>query len=716
MRTRLRFKQQMSDVDCGPACLAMILDSYDYSCTVYEIRELCEKFGSALSTKSIIGAARDLGLKADLFAADMESLSDISLPCILYWGFNHFVVLKKIHGDKYTILDPSFGITNLGKSEFRKKFTGIGIQLTPTAKLAQRSAPRNTRFFDHLRTSLDAASAKTRLSVLSFIALLLQLFSLIAPLLTVYLFDVIVPAQLNDALPVVGIVIFLLSLNFWISSYLRSRAIVGLQFVVDKALLDGFFRHMLKLPNSFFIERSVGDIQSRMNSNTVVRDALSTYTVSAVIDSVFVISYFGVLFFVSPLFATVTIVLGIVQSVIYIVSVRGIRNYFASEIRSRAAYQSAVVDTIKGIHIIKGTSAEEEVLRQWGRRLDSYLLRARDRSLVDAKISSLNTALKLATPSFLLWVGVWLYFSESMSLGTLLAANSIGLMALTPLNSLTVLARQYQNLVSHIERIGEIWTHKEEDQGTEDVPTLGSGKKLEIIDMSFRYKTSSVDAINKVDLEIPFGKKIGIFGSSGSGKSTLVSLILGINTPDSGQIFIAGVDLQTILRNQYRRIVGYVAQDPYLFDSSVRKNIALLEPGAPMNKVVEAARMANIHNEILKMPMEYESRIGEGGVTLSGGQQQRLAIARVLVKQPKILVLDEATSSLDTVNESIITKNLMSLSCTQIVVSHRIGTIKNCDRIYLMDNGRVTQSGDHDSLLSESEYYRKCAESQETIA
>lgn len=707
-RQAVPFKQQMSDSDCGSACLAMVLAYYGHHRTVHETRVLVEEFGPPQSTRSLIAAGRKLGLECNLVAADLPQLAAARLPMILYWEFSHFVVLVRRVKGGYELLDPAVGQRMVTDAEFDVAFTGIAIELAPTPALAACRPKPNAAFYVYLCESLLTRAVLGHVSVVIALAIFLQLVSLLGPALTLYVVDTLMPANAIDLLVGLLPLIVIVAVNFGLLSYLRAHAIVFVQRKVDEAMLGGFMHRLLRLPADFFLDRSAGDIQSRMNSSTLVREAVSNYTVTAVLDVVMALSYLLILAYMAPIFAAVALTFAAAQLGVYLMRSGTLRTQLAAEIRDQASHQSLALEILNGILTIKGAAAEGDVERSWRARLSNYLISSELRARTDAWVIGVTSVIKVSAAPVLFWVSALLYFNGALSMGAVLALNSVAVMALVPLSSLVSIVRQIQSVRANAERLADIWLHGIERAELPDAPPLGEVASIILDNVTYRYASSRQPALDGVSLEIRAGRKIGIVGPSGSGKSTLASLILGFYRPLSGSVRVGGHDLNTHDLARYRQAIGYVTQTPFLLNGSLRRNIALGQPELSLDEIATAARVADAHSFIEQLPMKYETRAGESGVNLSGGQRQRLCIARAVAAAPALLILDEATSSLDSGSEASVSLALRGLACAQLIITHRLSTVRDCDDIYVLEAGRITAHGAHAELLRDSDFYRAC--------
>jgi ATP-binding cassette, subfamily B, bacterial len=701
MRRTIPFIRQMEYADCGAACLAMVLGYFGKRVDLRELRDMTDAGRDGVTALSVVNAARAYGLRVRGVRADLDDLRHLPRGSILHWEFSHFVVFERATRKGIRVVDPAQGRRFVSMDDLRHAYTGIAILCEPSDAFdrGRTGAKGNWRY---LRPMLRQSRSMVRVITTS---LVLRLAALALPLLTVLVVDEIVPRDDHHLLLVLTAgVALVIGYNF-LSAFLRANLLLELQTRLDLGLTMGFIDHLVKLPYSFFLRRSSGDLMMRLQSNTSVRDILASGTMSAILDGAFATLYLALLFVISPVLALVVLVLALLEVSVMVLSWRRNQRLMSRSLQAQADAQSCAYELLAGIETLKASGAEHRAVDRWGGLFTDQINIDLNRGRLGAAVSSVMSTLQIAAPLVILMVGAFQVLAGHISLGTMLSASALGAGFLQPLSTMVSSGLQLQMLGSYMQRINDVLDTPSEQHGANVRPAPRLSGRIRADNVSFSYGSLAPLVVNGVCLEIQPGQHIGIVGRSGSGKSTLAHLLLGLYQPTSGHIEFDGLNLSGLDAGSVRRQLGIVTQRPYVFASSVRENIALTNPELPLEAIVEAAKIACVHDDIVAMPMGYDTLLHDGGASISGGQRQRIALARALVHQPSIVLLDEATSELDTVTERQIYRNLEALSATTIVIAHRLSTVRNGDLILVMEQGGVIEAGTHEQLLARQGAY-----------
>ncbi|MFI7520590.1 peptidase domain-containing ABC transporter [Micromonospora globbae] len=698
-RRRVPLVLQMADADCGAACLAMIARRHGVRASLAAVRDVLDIGRDGITARALLAAGPRFGLRGRAFRADAAHVGALPLPAIAHWENAHFVVVEHVSERGVRLVDPALGRRLLTPAEFAAGFSGTVLTYTrdpqsPPAPSTAGPGPiaRLRRARPLLRPFLPQLGAAFTVS------LVLQALGLALPMATTVAFDRIMPARETALMPYLALAIAALVLTQFGVAYLRSRLLVTLQARVDAALMTRLFGHLLRLPYAFFQQRSSGDLMQRLSSSILLRELVTTQVLTAVIDGVLVIAYFGVLLASDLAFAGMAAAIGVAQVVAVAVVNGRLLRLSQRHLTVQADAESALIEALNGIATVKSMGAERQVFDGWLRRYTTALDADVAQNRLSATVANITASVQLAGPLALLWLGTGRLF-DGANLGQTLGLQALAMSALTPLASLVASAQVLQSVVSHLQRLRDVFAARPEPAGDPDLPAPHLTGRISVRDVSFRYDGATPPVLHGISFDVAPGEKVAIVGPSGSGKSTLAMLLTGLYRPTTGEILFDGVPLSHIDPTALRRQFGVVLQESYLFRDSIRRNVSLVHPGIGMPAIRAAAEVAAIDQDIAAMPMGYDTQVAERGQALSGGQRQRLAIARAVAGQPAVLLLDEATSHLDVATERRVDQAISALRCTRIVVAHRLSTVRNADQILVVADGRIVERGRHEDLL-----------------
>jgi ABC-type bacteriocin/lantibiotic exporter with double-glycine peptidase domain len=699
----------MDASECGAACLTMILNYYGRKTTLSETRDRCGVGRDGLTALAIVEAARSFGLRTRAISFKDNDFKFVKLPAIVHWEFKHFLVVERWSPNQVDVVDPACGRRRLSAREFDAGFTGVVIMLEPGTQFERRHRTSQISLGDYLKQVVQSPGTIMQIVAAS---LLLQILGLGLPLLTGLVVDKIIPFGMQNVMTLVGLGMLLLVALQGVISLLRSLLLIYLQARINVEMMLNFFEHLLALPYHFFQQRSSGDLMERLGSNTVIRDTLSNQILSTFLDGSLVIVYLGVLAWRSPIFGCLVLAIGLLQVVLLLSTNYLLLDLERRTLDKRGKSSAYLIEAISGIASLKAAGAEQRSLSHWSNLFFDQLNVSLQRDSVMAILESALGSLRILSPLVLLWFGSLQVLNGSMTVGTMLALNALGLAFITPLASLVSNWQKMQLVGAHFDRIVDVIAAAPEQQIQQVHSPPALSGQIELRNVRFNYDLNGLPVLHNINLLIKPGQKVAIVGRTGSGKSTLAKLLLGLYLPSEGEILYDGFSLRHLNYREVRNQFGVVLQESTIFSGSIRDNIAFNNPSMPMEQVIAAAQAAALHDDIEQMPMKYETFVSEGGSALSGGQRQRLSIARALAHSPAILLLDEATSHLDVVTEQAVEQNLTSLNCTQVIIAHRLSTVRNANMILVINNGEIVEQGSHDQLLAFNGYYSQLIYSQ----
>ena len=703
---RYPFYAQHSVSDCGAACLVMVGRYWHKKFSLHRLRELAAVNRSGSSLKGLVTAAETIGFNTKPVKATLSQLAKQRLPAIVHWEGNHYIVVYEIKGDRVIVGDPAIGQRDLGKREFLAGWTGYALLLEPTTLLT--SDESSTTLFWQFWNLIKPHSLV--ISEVFVASVLIQLFGLITPLLTQLLLDRVVVQRSSVTLMAVGLGLLIFGLFRVAMTGLRQYLLDHTAQRIDAALIIGFIRHTFRLPLSFFESRYVGDIMARVQENDKIQRFLTGEALSILLDFLTVFVYIGLMFWYSWQMALVT--LAIVPPFVFLALIATpFLQKVSREIFGAIAKESSyLIEALTGVNTIKSMAVEQQVRWQWEELLNRSIKTSFRGQIIGNNLQIFSSTIEAVATTAILWLGAWQVIQNQLTIGQLVAFNMLLGNVIGPFKRLTILWNQLQEVIIAVERINDVFDAKPEEdleQQQRQIITSIRGH-IAFENVTFRYhRDSDRNNLENLNFEIHPGQTVALVGRSGSGKSTLAKLILGLYNPTEGRVLIDGRELTTISLRSLREQIGVVDQSNFLFGGTIRENISISHPEASLEAITEAAMQAGANEFIEKLPLGYDTPIGERGGTLSGGQCQRLAIARALLGNPRLLILDEATSNLDAESERIIQTNFNTIlkDRTTIIIAHRLSTIRNADLILVLDRGILIESGTHQELMTKRGHY-----------
>lgn len=699
------FIEQMERSECGICCLKMLVKYYKSSVSFYELQERLSVGRDGISMYNLAATAESIGFKCKAVKLTVDGMNSIPFPVILHWEKNHYVILECIKKDTYFIVDPAKGKIRLTSAEVEKGFGGYALFCDPCEELWKVKKRSKVEVWNQY-TYLLKQNRKLILSVL-LISGCLQVFTMGLPIITKFIMDALNENNVQ-IFSMLGMATFFVILFQSCFGYLRTKALIKLKNTLDLQMMSRFIQHFLSLPYKFFQLRTFGDLIFRANSNVHIREVLSSTVVTSLFDSLLIAA---MLFFAAYFSLTmgISILLLILLSIAIIMLFNPKLKQLSREtVMAQTTVQGTMSEMIYHIAAIKTTGTEEKTFENWSNHFMEYIQKYKTRDSIMNWLDTLSTGIQTIAPFIILWIGVMEFLNQRLTIGTLVAIFTMAGSLFLLVDNLVRSVSQLILLKVYLMRASDILHAKPEQDRSKQLKRLHKlFGGIELRNVTFKYSEFSEPSMKNISMSIAPGQKVAIVGPSGSGKSTLARLMIGLHQPNEGTIFIDGISLHEMDLSLLRKQIGVVSQETTIFNKTIFENVAIYHENATEKEVVKACERAGIHNEIMAMPMHYFTPVSEGGTDISGGQRQRIAIARALLREPQILLFDEATSAVDNHNEQYIHDQVRSISCTQIVISHRLNTIRDADIIIVLEKGRIVQTGRHDELLSVDGLYKE---------
>lgn len=688
-------------VDTGLIGLVMLARFHGVSADTEQLAHEYAESGQSFGIAQVLLGAKQLGLKARKVATDVGRLERTPLPALALDLDGNFFILARVDNnpDKPQILiqDPRVQRPQaLSMEEFRSRWTGELILFTSRASLAGELAK-----FDFTWFIPAVVKYRKLLGEVLLVSFVLQLFALVTPLFFQVVMDKVLVHHGRTTLDVIAFGLLVVSIFEVLMSGLRTYVFAHTTSRIDVELGARLFRHMLNLPLAYFGARRVGDTVARVRELENIRQFLTGNAITLVLDLFFSVVFIAVMLWYSG-WLTLIVVLSLPCYLgLSLVITPLLRARLHEKFNRGAENQAFLVETINGIDTVKAMAVEPQVTQHWDKQLASYISASfRTATLGTLAHEGVNLVGKLVTVTTM-WLGARLVINGDLSVGQLIAFNMLAGRVATPVMRLAQLWTDFQQTGISIQRLGDILNARTEiaNANRSTLPPIAG--RIELDQVVFRYRSDAPEVLRGVSLTIEPGEVIGIVGRSGSGKSTLTKLVQRLYLPERGRVLVDGSDLAMVDTSSLRRQIGVVLQENMLFNRSIRENIALSDPGIPIEAVIQAAKLAGAHEFILELPEGYDTPVGEHGSTLSGGQRQRIAIARALITNPRILIFDEATSALDYESERIIQNNMKAIckGRTVLIIAHRLSAVRDANRIVVMERGQIVEEGSHGELL-----------------
>nr|WP_230975224.1 peptidase domain-containing ABC transporter [Burkholderia stagnalis] len=697
-RRRLPVMLQTQAAECGLACVGMIASYHGHDLDLVSLRRRFSPSLKGATLNDVMLIASRLDLTSRALRLELDELGKLKLPCILHWDMSHFVVLKSVSRGRITIHDPAHGLRDVPLAEVSDHFTGIALELMPSPSFTRTKARESISMAKLVGSVTGIRAAFAQVLLLS---VALEVFGIVTPFYMQWVMDQVLVSADADLLTLLAIGFLLVVLFQHAVSALRAWVVTWFSSLLGVQWTANVCAHLFRLPMTYFEQRHIGDVVSRFGAINTIQSALTTQFVGALLDGVMAVVTLAMLFVYSPTLTWLVLGLFAAYGAIRWIAYRPFRQANEEQIVYAARAESNLLESIRGVQAIKLANKQEARVATYANAVVETTNKHVAIERLSIGFSTLQGVISGAGRVVLVWLAAKQVLDGQFSAGMLVAFISFADQFIARGSGLVGTLIDFRMLRLHGERLADIvLTDVEADMEAKAARPTDARRAqppaIDVRDVRFRYAETEPWVLDGCSLSIAPGESVALVGPSGQGKTTMAKLLLGLLTPEHGSVRVDGVDIRKLGLHQHRELIGCVMQDDILFAGSIADNICFFDPQPDQTRIEEAARLAQIHDDIAAMPMGYQSLVGDMGSSLSGGQSQRVLLARAFYRKPAILVLGEATSHLDVERERLINDAVRAMNVTRIIVAHRPETIRSADRVIVLAHGCVREQ-DHDA-------------------
>lgn len=705
---------QRDTSECGSTCLSMLLSFYGIPNTQPILRDMTNVGRAGASLLKISEVANQIGFATEAYQLDVNQLNLIKLPCIAHYQGNHFIVIYKIRKDLIYVANPAFGKEIFSKQEFAQKWNGVVLTITPTEKINT-----NVNFLSEVKEQRKLSLKKWRsqlffwlreykwgITAILLFSIILQVLGLALPVITQLIIDKVILQQNKQLLSLIllwFIVIFFLQIGF---TYLRNIFLLNVKMGFELDFFSSFFERFIHLKQEYFDKYRREDFIHRFQLNIKLRKILSPSILQSFVDFVLVLNLLFVLFYFQALLAGIVlffIVTLLLTTLLFTPKLKDLENTIFYE---NLETLSQFLDSLLGIQTIKLFRLESLKIDEWSKKYRQTLNKLLLMEKKQIKLQTFLRAIYLLSYATIFWIGAYMTLEGLISIGRYVAFTGLFTLIMTSLNSVLILWFIVIELVVNYSKISDVFLQETEPTKNDEI-TLANFEELHMHNLSYKYPSSQHYAIKNISFTLKPGERIAIIGKNGSGKTTLAKIMTKLYTDYEGDITYNGINISKIPPKSFRERIFMLPQEVYLFSGTIKENISYGNPSASDEEIIEAAKMVDVHEFISSLYFGYEQKISDNGSSLSEGQKLKIALARLFLSKPEVIILDESNSALDIESENIIINNLLNRfkDKTLIFITHRIQTLINVERIMVLSDGQLKEDGTHQDLLSKKGLY-----------